>query len=38
MITTYYIVEFYVIITDPNNHLILIDVYPAELCASDKVC
>lgn len=37
MITTYYILEFRVIATDPNNHLIQIDIYPAELCTSDKV-
>lgn len=37
MINSYYIAEFYIIETDPNNHSHEIDVTLAEMCTSEKV-
>lgn len=37
MIASYFIMEFYIIRTDPNDQSIAIDVEEAEMCTSDKV-
>lgn len=37
MISSYYISEFYIIITDPDNRSHMIDVEQAEMCTSEKV-
>lgn len=37
MISSYYIAEFYIIHTDPDNRSHMIDVTEAEMCVSEKV-
>lgn len=37
MLTSYYLVDFYIILTDPKNHTIQLDVKLASTCISDKV-
>lgn len=37
MISSYYITEFYIIHTDPDNRSHMIDVTEAEMCAGEKV-
>lgn len=37
MISSYYIAEFYIIHTDPENRSHMIDVTEAEMCVSEKV-
>lgn len=37
MMSSYYIAEFFIIATDPNNRSHMIDVAEAEMCTSEKV-
>lgn len=37
MISSYFIIEFYIIFTDPNNRSLMIDIEQAEMCTSEKV-
>lgn len=37
MISSYFIVEFYIIHTDPDNRSHMIDIEEAEMCSSEKV-